>query len=359
MVQIAEPPTCLFQNDIDKQVSFRSSIKESEQDSLEKPNIFVELSAITNCTQFIERVQDLLDEFGASDERLEMMALVETRAFCPDNNAALHSSCLHQARVPTDGSTRRLAMQLLYAIVSMCFEEDREDKLTKSAVLLDALCANKESAWQTTPLPILCASLVRLVAKQDINWDKRKHSDFTTKLMHLLCGTSSSKDELITNQGIAAMEVHIMDAFRGRLNLPTIQEWITLVCARLNIFTCSKFEKIIMDIRLSSNIWMPSLIFNHAATTEFASRQLAQGLLVLMCGQSGVLPSHLFNSSEVLGSQPRLTSCQLCSKNQLVFLVALEHASKSSRTALQRDAQVVESLLARLQPASTLIHNTM
>jgi hypothetical protein len=346
-MQTAEPLTALIVNDIDKEASSRSNVKEWVRKSPTKPNIFAELSASTSCTQFIERIHALLDQLGASDELLEIWAIAETRSLCPGNLAALHRSCLHHARVPAHGSTRRLAIQLLYEIVSMCFEDDREEKLMKAIVLLDAYCANKESESQTTTLPIFGAALVRLVAKQESNWEK-KFAGFASKLMHYLRGTSSSRDELITNQGITAMEVHIMEALRGRLSLPTVQEWIALVSVRLNIFTGSKFEGIIMDIRRCSTSLVPSLIYSNAITSDCTPRRVAQGLLVLMCGQFRVLPSHLFNASEVLSLQPRPTPCQVCSKDQLVFLVALEHASQSSRAALQRDAQVVESSLARL-----------
>jgi len=322
--------------------------------------------------QLTEKMQEMLDDACASDEVMSSMRSAEANALwaagllmevgCKSPEAILALPQIPDfpgfaETLPQAPPTRSYAAWIFGHLIEHV--ELPEAHWLHAMLIFDMYCLQRPNAPESPSLPALCAAIVRLVKKFDDVVPKECVSTLPQKASNvaqwMVKTTCPHFETWVTSKELNEYEADILRTLGWNIKLHTVQDWMTLLCARLNVFTCNGLKKLLTPV-LQMSFLHSRVIVAHCATTAMASTQrVAQGLLCLNLISAHVLPADTFGLTELAlpawggaaGGQPQ------CKEESLAFLLdGLQDASGSDLATLKADTHLVNETLLLLRTSN-------
>jgi len=310
-------------------------------------------------TKLSESFQDVLDEQAASDDVLSDMLSVENNILLAASLAAGEVRDVDERSMPVGASSRNAAVWILAHLVEHV--QLPEARWLDALLLLDVYCIHRPDALESPSLAALCAAVARLVKKFEdagghtvVEVMSTLHSKATCLAQWMQKSGyphSGQMNTVVTPADLNLHENEILCALRWTIKLPTTQDWMTVFCARLNVFTCSGLKHLLTPM-WQYNFQLAHMLATHCPTTETCgAHRVAQGLLCLSLVAAQVLPADAFCLTELAVPLPPAGTArreQQCKQESLEFLFdGLQAATGSDLSTLKVDTHLVnETLLA-------------
>jgi len=318
--------------------------QDSELD--EKP---VQAGGFLGATEVLgrEAVQEVLDAHGISDELVEIWTEREERV-------------LFEGPPPVDvqqgglaPDVRSVALWFMAHLVKvMCLPEKSWFDVV---LLLDVYCLRAPSPVRVTDLPALCGALARLLKKVDMVGYLTNEYELLMHTMrlaqYLRQAGHTVEDTAVTAEKLGELEENVLQVLRWRINLPCVDSWMSLFCARMNTLTRQSLFKPLASIWQQSQCFARTMLLQRATCLRFSPRHLVQGLLGIGFVAVRMLPPEalgLEGSDELEGlffqqpseGMPPLQEMPL--GHQKFLLELLQVATGSSLDALKSDCKLVQ-----------------
>jgi len=301
-----------------------------------------------------EGFQELLDAQHASDEVLKNMCSLGEGHYAPWAKDRVCAEDSPHSSLPLGAPTRSAAVWMLGHLVEHV--QLHEMRWLDALLLLDSYCLHRPDALERSTLPALCAAITRLVKKLDEGEPTECLSNLHNYVSSLAQWLQKSGyphlDTCVTPEDLNREEGEVLCALRWNIKLPTVQDWMTVLCARLNVFTCSGLRHLLTPL-WQHNFQMARLLATRCpSTAAFGARRTAQGLLCLSLVSAHVLPPATFGLCELATPvwEGAAGGQQQCKQESLEFLLdGLQAATGVDISSLQADAHLVNETLLILR----------
>jgi len=216
-----------------------------------------------------EEMVDQSEARGAHDELIQHWDSIEKKAF-------------------PNTMSRQLPLEVRQATLRvMRFFADTMDIAPtawfRAAVLLDAACLKVEAGLPLEDLPTMAAALVVRVKKKDT-------ADFESYAPHLQAqiielhsclntlGYESEHQEITANT-IHQQELALMDLLRWQVDGPSIESWLSMLCARLMLMSGAALFPCLQLVWWFCTMHAEPFVLLGPAWPTLKPRNAAQGLL--------------------------------------------------------------------------------
>lgn len=307
-----------------------------------------------------ESLQEVLDDQAASDEVLAEMGRIEASALCVAGCWSTEDPPEQDnVSLPLGVPARSAAVWMLGHLVEhMGLQETR---WLDTLLLLDLFCLHRPQALEENTWPALCTAIARIVRKLDdaepTEALSNLHHKATSMAQWLQRSGYSQVETWVTMEDLRKHEEEVLTVMQWSLKLPTVQDWLTVLCARLNVFTRNAFMHFLTRL-WTENFHLARLLATHCPTTSACGpRRLAHGLLCLGLVSARVLPAAAFGLSELAvpvweGSASGQNQ-QQCKQESLEFLLdRLQATTGSDIDMLHADTHLVNETLLILRSSA-------
>jgi hypothetical protein len=313
-----------------------------------------------------DEVQDALHEQGACDQRVASLAAADQRVLSKANNPQDDQETeyiVEDSQLVRETEVRQIAMWMLGSLVN--YARLPETHLLKAGLLLDVFCLRQAQVLSESSIAAVVVALVSIVTKFDTSENIAPQRTLIAHTQYLIgilrdSGCPRTYGD-VSPAKVLAQEQDILSALHWSVDLPTVEDWVGLVCARLNVFMFRMLAPLLVPMQERSFFSARILAVNCTSTAEFSPRHVAQGLLCLNLVSARVLPADAFALGAELASplwdlktgkgghksafNPRSVE---------LLLECLEKATGSDQASLKKDAHLVNEALLRLQKASAV-----
>jgi hypothetical protein len=299
-----------------------------------------------------EKVEDTLDDQCVSDEVMTNMRSSQAAALWRAG-MPMDKDCEFFQGLPRAGPLRSSAAWMFGHLVEQV--QLLEASWHDAMLIFDIYCLHRPEVADSASLPAVCAAITRLVKKLDDAEPKDYISALpgvASSLAQWLKQSACPQFEArVTQEDLARVEDDILRALGWNIKLPTVQDWMTVLCARLNIFTCNGLNHLLTPV-LQNSILHSRVLTTHCTTTTTGAHRLAQGLLCLNLISAQVLPADTFGLTELATGVAAAGQPQ-CRQESLEFLLGgLEDATGSDISMLKADTHLVNETLLMLRTSS-------
>jgi len=224
-------------------------------------------------------------------------------------------------------------------------------------LVLDMYCLHRPGALECTTLAALCAAITRLVKKAEDALPTEELASVPMEACRLAQWLQSSGyphlETWVTHRDVNQQEHEVLTALGWNLKMPTVQDWLTVLFARLNVFTCSGLMHLLTPLQ-QYNFQFARLLAAHCPTTAACgANRIAQGLLCLGLVSAHILPADTFGLVE-LAAPAWEGAAQQCRPESLAFLLdGLEAATGSDVATLRADTHLVNETLFILRSSGS------
>jgi len=318
---------------------------------------------------FSEDMEDDLHTAGVTNELVTSWARKEARAW-NESHMPEQRNCLR--------SHRKAILEFMEALA-------RVTGLSvpgwQVAILLwDAFCrtgifASKSDLEALKELPAAVAALVLLLRKDECSCTAPRAAElahFTTRFYRRFFARSTSATEDTNGEGpqepvpsVMAEQIHqqerqLLEALDWQMHRPCAATWIDTLCKRLNIITSKKFTQQVQWVCQQSVATSQALVHLMPSSFEMQPKQMANGLICLMCVIARILPLEVLRSTKVSSSEWQklfcdalssgLPSSELADDKLPWFLQCLTAATCCSREVLQADSLKLAQMMKLIKP---------
>jgi len=304
-----------------------------------------------------EKMQDMLDDQAASDEVLASMRSNEANALWRAGMLVQTADKGSSETLPRADPSRNFAAWMFGHLVEHVGLP--EPKWLDAMHIFDIYCLHRPEVPESASLPTVCTTITRLVKKFDTQNPEECIGTLPCKASSLAQWLQRSAcphfDAWVTLEDVNQYEDDILGALGWNIMLPTVQDWMIVLCARLNVFTCNGLKHLLTLVTQNSFLHARVLATHCPTNTAAGSHRVAQGLLCLNLICAHVLPAETFGITE-LATPPwggAATGQPQCRQESLEFLLdGLEDATGSDIATLQADTHMVNETLLILRASN-------
>jgi len=302
-----------------------------------------------------EQIEDMLEEKCATDEILHNMRISEGKNMWAAGRSSKELSTDVEAGLPLGAPARSAAVWMLGRLAEHV--QLPESHHLDAMLVLDMYCLHRPGALECTNLAALCAAITRLVKKTEDALPTEELASVPMEACRLAQWLHSSGyphlETWITHQDVNQQEHAVLTALGWNLKMSTVQDWLTVVFARLNVFTRSRLVHLLTPLQ-QYNFQFARLLAAHCPTTAACgANRIAQGLLCLGLVSAHILPADTFGLVE-LAAPAWEGAAQQCRPESLAFLLdGLEAATGSDVATLRADTHLVNETLFNLRSSGS------
>mmetsp|Transcript_20284 Transcript_20284/g.36205 ORF Transcript_20284/g.36205 Transcript_20284/m.36205 type:complete len:390 (+) Transcript_20284:58-1227(+) len=289
---------------------------------------------VTSPPLVTEEMLDLFDRYGVSTEYLQLRKQEEIQVMTPSPNTP-------GQRLPQqDAQWLRSRAFAAHWMIETCRQKNIKSNCWHSAVmLLDAYSMKTGFGPQMLPAVSMC--LVRLVNKYDRSAfipDHCGYLPYAQELSRNFAKQGVPNMTTITDQLLRETEMHILRVLDWNLDIPTVDQWLTMYTTRFNIISKFVYEKHISMVEQQSMHFVGELIKGEALTLQLPARELALGLFCYGLVSVGLLTVDRLQPTEApgRGSAVNAGNCALSEAQLDEILSILEVSADSKLEAIQR-----------------------
>lgn len=310
-------------------------------------------------------VQESLEKLGVSNERLSSMVAAEAKALSV-------SLDVEASKMPSISTARTSLGIKMHALLQKVDSPAQAIEHCLSALgVLDIYCLQRPDALERDSHWSLAVALVAIelktnaMARRVVGYDDMEVS-IPDMILQVMYAANQWLDRAclprLQSVDVLRQEQTILTFIHWRARVPTANDWIALIGARLDTLTRSLLSSSIGMIRDYCSRWAFFLASTYRTTAELSPRVVANGLICLSCVASGVLPPGVFAPIEI-DSIPDMFKCYQCPRiakltddEGVVFVAALIAATGSDFPSLQNDTDIVNDALADLSQNRVQFH---
>jgi len=237
-----------------------------------------------------------------------------------------------------------------------------ETMLLDAMCIFDIYCLHRPEVPESASLPAVCTAITRLVKKMDDQIPQECISTLPCKASSLAQWLQRSAcphfEPWVTQEDLSWHEDDVLKALGWNIKLPTVHDWISVFCARLNVFTGSGLQHL-LTLVIQNSFLLARVLATHCATnTAVGTRRVAQGLLCLNLICAHVLPAESVGLTELAtppwgGAAAGQQQQQQCRQESLEFLLdGLKEATRSDIATLKADTHLVNETLRILRASN-------
>jgi len=167
--------------------------------------------------------------------------------------------------------------------------------------LFDIYCLSMPTGPSVGQLPATCIALVKLLTKMDCTAACTSLADLSPLGLDMrkwLEGLGHTVP-FVTQHSITKVEWSLLQVLNWQLDVPTVESWMSMFCARFNVLTQSAFIDSLNWIWDQSICYARAILLQQASNPAHPPFQMAIGLLALGCVSARLLPVASIRSLEV------------------------------------------------------------
>lgn len=301
-----------------------------------------------------EQIEDMLEERCVTDEILANMRISEGKNMWAAGRSSKELTTDVRAGLPLGAPARSAAVWMLGRLAEHV--QLPETHHLDAMLVLDMYCLHRPDALDCSTLAALCAAITRLVKKNEDALPTEELASVPMEACRLAQWLQSSGyphlETWVTHQNVNQQEHAVLTALGWNLKMPTVQDWLTVLFARLNVFTCSGLMHLLTPLQ-QYNFQFARLLAAHCPTTvACGANRIAQGLLCLGLVSAHILPADTFGLVEL--AWPAEGAAQQCRPESLAFLLdGLEAATGSDVATLRADTHLVNQTLLKMRASGS------
>jgi len=308
-----------------------------------------------------EMIPDMLEEAAASDDVLAHMRSVESllwRSKDLSEELKVEDLNVEAANALRQASPSRnfVAWMLGHFVEHL---ELPEEKWLHCMLVFDLYCHHRPEVPESSRLPAVCAAIARLIKKFDDQEPKESIASLPAKASGIAQWMQQSTcphfDCWVSPDVLNEQENDLLLALRWNIKVFTVQDWMRLLEARLNVFTCNGLKHLLSPVVQHSFVYARLLAAHFATTAKNNGPRVARGLLCLNLIAARVLPADTFDLEELATPMCPATSAtpKQCKPESLEFLLdGLQDASGADLETLKADTHMINATLLMLKANS-------
>eukprot|EP00931_Biecheleriopsis_adriatica_P056813 TRINITY_DN33693_c0_g1_i1.p1 TRINITY_DN33693_c0_g1~~TRINITY_DN33693_c0_g1_i1.p1 ORF type:complete len:377 (+),score=66.08 TRINITY_DN33693_c0_g1_i1:40-1170(+) len=233
-----------------------------------------------------EEQMDLLDRFGVSDEFMAHCKQQELRAYTP--TAA--------GREPLHGPVRNVALRFMVCLTQL--RKMKQSSFALSMALLDSFFL--QAATDMAMLPATCVALVRIAKKVDGSTSIDDICSSWLPHVQQMSGCLRSlgiETPPVTEERLSKQEAAIAKALCWKLDIPFVEQWISVFCTRFNILSEETYKPSLSWAEQYITMFARLLVIWEAP--ELSHSDLASGLFCIGLILARLVPRDAFRPEEV------------------------------------------------------------
>jgi len=237
-------------------------------------------SSLSSNSGLSRHLEEALDAQHIHNDMLISLAECETRILrsIPDN-----------APAPLDSRIREGTLRFMSHLTQAM---NLQEKFWFQAVMLfDIYCLSVPGGLMIEKIPVTCVSLLKLLKKMDCTMVGSEVADLSPLGNHLAqwLETLGHTVPPATRGLMAKSELSILQVLKWQLDVPTVESYLSIFCARANTLTQSVFMASLNWIWEQSICYARMMVIQQASTSQ-PPMQIAAGLLALGCVSARLLP---------------------------------------------------------------------
>lgn len=298
--------------------------------------------------------QEALDGQCASDEFMAIHRDREARMF------AFTSSNVEEAIQ----DLRSLAITFMGRLV--CGFRHSDKAWFDAVLLFDLYCLRATTHVQAQDLPAICTALVMLLQKADDSMSVPRMDNLVTygnNFRQFLNAQHNIDAPVLTANVVSEREMLVLEALRWQINMPTVDVWLSCICARINSLTRMSLLAMLVPVWQQSLLLARAIVLAHPFLPSLTPERLARGLLSLGCVAAKLLPRSSFgiretdNLGEAFPMQPVFVAASEQEDARNEFLTeAMQLATRSTLATLQEDCELVRIALRDVDFTDPRLH---
>jgi len=231
--------------------------------------------------EYSDDVEAALEMQHVHDDMLASRSELEKKVLMPISDPTL---------VPVAANIREAALRFMSHLTQLM--NLPPNTWFQTVTLFDIYCLSMPEGPLIEQLPATCIALVKLLQKMDCAAASPTQADLSPlgDYMGEWLETLGHLVQPTTNRTIANVELSLLQVLNWQLDMPTVESWMSMFCARINILTQSAFIASFNWIWEQSICYARMILIKQALSPTHPPIQMATGLIALGCVSARLIP---------------------------------------------------------------------